>query len=188
MKKKAMVAWLDVVKAEALNDADQARAEAREQAMQQRRNAELQQTAPTPEPGSTAEQSLPGLNSQTTGTRQTAIASVTAPAFSQAPIAQTNPDDFVASGLKSAQADYDHWNSVALDAAQRLTAARQNIEKWTNIKKALEGNVTHDSGNRPGAGSGSAGAGPKRMPRKKRAVAKSTDYPDTNPTGPAFDD
>jgi hypothetical protein len=172
MKKKAMVAWLDVVKQQAMEDADQARAEAREQAMKERRNAALQEQKPTPDIGFT---DSPTVAPSTIQTQTTLNAS-----------GNTSPDSFVDAGLKAAQADYDHWNQVALDAVGRVQLAAKNIEKWINIKKALEGDTTNavirnsDSDSGSGRSGSSTGGGTTR--RRRKRVAKSTDFQVTDAT------
>lgn len=171
MKKKAMVQWLDVVKDQAILDADQARAEAREAAMKQRRDA-AQAQEPTPENVSTDTQP-PSSTGQSLSAPTAGPAAVAA--SQRQPI--TSPDDFVAAGLKAAEADYDHWNQVALDAASRLVAAQQNISKWTNIKRSLEGHAQSSTSNHPDTARNDSTdtSGSPAPRRRKRAVAKSTD-------------
>lgn len=176
MKKKAMVQWLDVVKDQAILDADQARAEAREVAMKLRR--EPQSTSQE----SQAQTTVPATSAETPSSIiQT---STVQPAGMTNPAAAPSPDAYVEAGLKAAQANYNHWDAVAAEAVTRLTEAGNNIDKWMNIKKALEGHEQSSSNNWSGdTGSGGTDSRTVRR-RKKRAVAKSTDFqePDVSDT------
>jgi hypothetical protein len=163
MKKKAMVAWLDVVKAEAMSDADQVRQNAREVAMKERQSAAQRAQEPTPETVSTS--------GPTSAPARQDVSVNAAPATGSV----SSPDAFVEAGLQAAQADYDYWHQQAYEAAMKMAAAMESRQKWSNIQKALEGHEQSNSSGSPGAGSNSPGTGPKRVSRKKR-VAKSTDW------------
>lgn len=176
MKKKAMVSWLDVVKDQAILDADQARAEAREVAMKQRRDALEASTQETDMATSPA----PGQSLHTTGSQSPSP--VTAPVVGYTAVngaaPSASPDAYVAAGLTAAEADYTHWNAVAIDAMERALKARENIYKWTNIKRSLEGHEQSSSVNRSSdtRTSGSGNNSPPVRKRRKRTVAKSTDF------------
>lgn len=169
MKKKAMVAWLDVVKAEAVADSDAARAEAREAAMKQQRAQRdaLQEPVLTQVAASTG-----GTTAQASSVIQSARSAV-APTVS----AVNSPDSFVEQGIQAAQADYDHWNEVALDALNRVRAARNNVQKWQNIYTAMSGQGANTGNGRSQAGSNqdnsesdAVGTSNSRRRRKRRTT------------------
>lgn len=177
-KKKAMVAWLDVVKDQALQDSDTARQEARELAMKERSAAllaqrETQEQASTPSTEYPAETPLAGPVATVQAGMPSALG--VRPRTS----AINSPDDFVAVGLQAAEADYVHWNDVCMDAAQRMTQARLNIQKWSNIKKALAGNGANaqvSSGNSADSSGNVPVIQPVRKRRAKRTVATAKDW------------
>lgn len=169
MKKKAMVAWLDVVKAEAVADSDAARAEARESAMKQQRAQRDALQEPV----------LTQVDAYTDGTTAQASSVIQSARSAGAPTvsAVNSPDSFVEQGIQAAQADYDHWNEVALDALNRVRAARINVQKWQNIYTAMSGQGANTGNGRSQAGSNqdnsesdAVGTSNSRRRRKRRTT------------------
>lgn len=172
MKKKAMVAWLDVVKAEAVADSDAARAEAREAAMKQQRAQRDAPQAPvqTQEVASTL---LASLGAQPVPRQATAAGSA----------ASVSPDSFVEQGLQAADNEVEYWTQQAAEATTRLLAAQQSRIKWAQIKAAMGGQGANagngsqysDSQGNSRRAAGRIGGTRKRKPSKPPAES----FPDS---------
>lgn len=157
LKKKAMVAWLDVVKAEAVADSDLARMEAREKAM-------------------AAQSAAPAAIAQTQDAVSTALLpqrqpSVTTGSGDTARSVGLGPDSFVEQGLQAADNEVEYWTQQAATATVRLLKAQQERIKWSQIKVALSAqgantvNGSQDSGSQ---GDSKRAAGSSNSPRRRR--------------------
>lgn len=159
LKKKAMVAWLDVVKAEAVADSDLARMEAREKAM-------AAQSVVQQAPVQTQEASFTVDTSAQTSSVIQSARTAGAPTASA-----VSPDSFVEQGLQAADNEVEYWTQQAATATVRLLKAQQERIKWSQIKSALSANGANtvngsqDSGSQ---GDSKRAAGSSNSPRRRR--------------------
>lgn len=181
MQKKAMVAWLDVVKAEAVADADLVRMAAREKAMSLAKAAanDVQQ-APVQTQDAVYTAPLPQRQpSVTTGSGDTARS------------AGLGPDSFVEQGLQAADNEVEYWTQQAATATVRLLKAQQERIKWSQIKAALSaqgantGNGSQDSDSQ---GNSRRSAGRVGGTRRRKRTAALPRFADDDTSKPAASD
>lgn len=137
--KKALQPWVDAVRANIVGDAEEARLETKrrvQEAAQQRPSIVL--------PAGLDASPLPPTSP---------LGGLLSPTFAAAPIsspvtagsATSNPIEFVFQNLNAAIGSRDYWKGIAEGATQEYIKAIADVERWTNISKALGGTGSNDT-------------------------------------------